>query len=167
MKRLLLIIIVAFIAASCSSFFMGCTTSSSLPPYYVAFTVDGERYVWEFGLTEFESNTFGSKLEENPDDTHFIALPTEEEWSGGLQNYITIAFEGAAVGTYPIQNISYTVDGTHHTLVNGSITITNYEDVGGVIEGTFSVEVTDGDTTITIENGEFKVMRVADNTYWT
>jgi len=170
MKRLILIVIVTFITLLFSSLFIGCTAShptSTLPPYYVAFTIDGERYVWEFGLTNIERNTFGSKLIENGGYTHFIVLPIETEWSGVLQNFISISIEGITEGTYPIYHIVYTVNGTHYFLVNGSITITNYEDEGGVIEGTFSVEVSDNGTNIEIKNGEFKVKRVSDNTYWT
>ena len=99
--------------------------------------------------------------------THFIALPIETEWSGGLQKFITISFEGSAEGSYPIYHIVYDEDGTAYFLVNGSITITKYEEVGGVIEGTFTAEVSDNGTTIEIESGQFRVIRVYDDTYWT
>ena len=167
MKRLILILTIALIASSPFSLFIGCTTSESLPPYYVAFTIDGERFVWEYGLTNIERNTFGSRLDEGTVYTHFIALPIEEEWSGGLQDWITISFIGESEGTYPIYHITYTEDGTHYSLLNGSITITKYEEVGGVIEGTFTAEVSDNGTTIEIESGQFRVIRVADDTYWT
>jgi hypothetical protein len=169
MKRLISILTIALIASLPFSLFIGCTTSDSesLPPYYVAFTIDGERFVWEYGLTNIERNTFASKLNESSVYTHFIALPIETEWSGGLANLITISVEASAEGTYPIYHVVYTKDGTSYLLVNGSITITNYEDEDGVIEGTFIAEVSEDGTNIIIENGKFKVMRVADDTYWT
>ena len=82
--------------------------------------------------------------------------------SAGIQLYTTKA---SAPGTYTEGSLSYTnANGLTSSSVNDpyKVVITKLEEVGGVIEGTFTgtvTEPTDGKITLT---GSFHVCRVAD-----
>ena len=60
--------------------------------------------------------------------------------------------------------ICYYEEGTCYGTSAGSLTITKYDDVGGVIEGTFSGSVSSG-TTKVITAGVIKVKRIANDSW--
>ena len=140
----------------------------SLPAYYIIFKVDGEIKTFDKGFTGYESNPFGNATTDNGGASVLWASP-DETTPFDADNYIKIYLFGIIQGTYTgsseVLQLGYLVGGTlYNSAEEVSVTITKYDDVGGVIEGTFY-----GTVTFTVEDkiiteGKFKVKRVADGT---
>ena len=127
--------------------------------YYIKFKLDGEPKCFDKGLTDIESNAFANKYLEN--NTNFFATSDEYANSDDWTNCIEIFLEGVLEGEYSDAGIFYKDEETWDDISTNSLTITKYEDVGGVIEGTFSG--TGGGKVIT--EGVFKVKRIPNDTF--
>lgn len=88
-----------------------------------------------------------------------------------LDDAITVVFRPTSVGTYPVSYpfgsvFSIARNGVSYISIQGTITVTRYDAVGGWVEGTFegTANSSDGRTSITVTNGVFKVKRDPDGT---
>ena len=132
-------------------------TGYSLPPYYIMFKVDGVSKIFDKGFTDFESNAFAGMS--GGTQTAFFATAEVISSFDNRMNYIEIFLNGISEGAYSDAVIDYHEEGILYLTNTGSLTITKYEDVGGVIEGTFSGTV-EGKV---ITEGKFKVKRLPND----
>lgn len=172
MKRLVILLFALFMlfvpavifASSCES------AGEELPEYYILFSIDGQEYIYKFGVSDIEVNTFAVLFGDTQTDffaTDDNTASTENE----PDNYILIFFLGNGpldytYGEDPLLIEFYSVDGMY-AITAGTLTITKYGDVGDVIEGTFTATVEasfNGTETINLENGKFRILRIADDT---
>lgn len=86
-----------------------------------------------------------------------------------IDDGVIISLRPTGVGTYPVTYLLGATFGVYHsgvayTSVQGTITVTRYDAVGGWVEGTFegTANSQDGRQTITVTKGTFKVKRDAD-----
>ena len=145
-----LIVILALGLSSCSS---DDDSSSENAETYINFTIDGTDYNFtdiltaESGVITLNGNN-GSGFTD-PGDTQ-IALWMPLTISNGTYNV-----EGGFSADYQISFTSDALSFDFDFAESGTLTLTQTS--GEYIEGTFTATVTnDDDTTITIENGEFK-----------
>ena len=137
----------------------------SLPAYYIIFKADGELKTYSKGFTDFNGDACGNYV--SSETTQIVALPVASALvDGPLDEYFLIIFPGQE--SYDSVYFQYG-DGSGDVYITpgpeiSSVTITKYEDEGGVIEGTFSGMVT-LDTDIDITEGKFKVKRVPDDSF--
>lgn len=153
-------------ASSCES------AGEELPDYYISFSVDGQEYIMSFGVSGVEVNPFATV--EGGSATYFFATDdntasTEIE----PEDYILIWFVGTEASDYTagedLMDFLYYIADARWELSSGTITITAFGDVGEAIEGTFIITLTDTATeteTMDLENGKFRLLRIADDTYF-
>lgn len=86
-----------------------------------------------------------------------------------LDDGIQIAIRPMGTGTYPVNyplgaTFSISYKGVGYVGLQGTITVTRYDAVGGWVEGTFegTANSQDGTKTISVTKGVFKVKRDAD-----
>jgi hypothetical protein len=170
------LIIVAVCVSTLALFLLGaeCGVVPGLG-YYIKFKVDGVEKNFDKGLTNYESEPFGNEVMGNGEAFFLAATPDVETGEDPPNNYIGITFDGTKTGTYTgflqadlifLENGKGWMDdvGTDDLVV----TVTKYEDEGGVIEGTFSSTVieTEPDSVFKeITEGEFRVKRITDGTF--
>jgi hypothetical protein len=165
--KTLKLIIVAVCVSVLALFLLGAEcgvpveVTDNLPPYYIMFKLDGVSKVFDKGFTDVESNAFANIV--GVDETWFYATSDEIGEGDTWTNLMQIYLYGISEGVYSDldSTIYYRDETTWHTTSTSTFTITKYEDVGGVIEGTFSGTV-DG---MVITEGVLKVKIIPDNTY--
>jgi hypothetical protein len=125
------------------------------------FKFDGESKIFDKGFTDVEKNAFANKV--GVGETDFFATSDELVNVDVWTNCIEIFLMGISEGTYSNVYIGYheLEEDPWYVTVDGSLTITKYEEVGGVIEGTFSGTF-DGKE---ITDGKFKVKRIPNDTW--
>ncbi len=91
------------------------------------------------------------------------------DYKNKAEDGISIAFAPSAVGTYQIRypfgpSVAINYNGVGYITLQGTITVTRLDAVGGWVEGTFegTANSQDGSKQITITKGVFKVKRDAD-----
>ena len=164
MKRLWLISAIV-IPLVLFGFFISCDNAGGLSGYYIYSLIGGTAYEWRLGYTDIEDDAFGY-VERGPNRTWLIATPDVETGAPAPENYAEIVFEGATTGTYSISDMGpsfYSINDVRWDFTDITLVVTTFEDVGGVISGTFSGTVEDeGTNTMTVENGQFNVIRTPD-----
>ncbi|UCB44594.1 MAG: hypothetical protein JSV25_10265 [Spirochaetota bacterium] len=130
--------------------------------YYIMFKADDVQKYFDKGLTNYESEPFGNPVTSAEDYTVFFATPDEETGDEAVENGIAIMFDGTTIGTYTNTEtiVQYTEDGIDVSGNADTVSVTKYDDEGGVIEGTFSGTI-EG---VVITEGQFRVKRVAKDT---
>jgi hypothetical protein len=167
----LLVIVAGFFAFYAGS----CSTGSD---YYIRFKANGEEVEFGLGLTDYESNAFANAYGDPVHSTLFIATPETAESSSLPATYIYLHINGVETDTYTFgddASLYYVDSSTGYYVLSGSINVTRYGAVGETIEGTFEAILAESmpegmnaraaAPDITITDGEFKVKRIADNTY--
>ena len=169
MKRLGLISVIV-IPLILFGFFMSCDNADGLTGYYIYALLDDTVYEWRLGLTNIEDDAFGSLDIATTDRTALFATPDVETGDTESNNHVWIEFEGTTTGTYSISDMdgsAYTINGVGWIFTDITLVVTTFEDVGGVITGTFSGIVANGITnTMTVENGKFNVIRLPDDPFF-
>jgi hypothetical protein len=165
--RAALILIAFSLMAGCGS--GGSPDSDPLPGYYVQCTIGGVACDFNKGATDGEKDahivgTLGYFHSTSVDKTQ-----AELDMLG--PNAISLDWQGSNVsrttGKYTI-SVDYfdSLGNEYYNRKSGdcSVTITKYEGVGGVVEGTFEGIVTldSGVTTLGIANGKFRIKHIAD-----
>ena len=151
-------------------FFISCDNAGGLSGYYIYAELDGTAYEWRLGLTNFEDDAYASVITiGDPDLTMLLATPDVETGDFEPDNYVWIEFEGATTGTYSISDVinsGYVINDTDWLFTDITLVVTTFEDVDGIISGTFSGTVQEDGTsnTMTVKNGQFNVIRITDNT---
>ena len=103
--------------------------------------------------------------------TLLFATPDVETGDTPPNNYVMIIIEGILTGTYktieaPLFTGSYYINGEEWEFYAMTLKITTFEAVGGVIEGTFSGTIqTPLAEYVAIVGGQFRVKRIADNSF--
>ena len=147
-------------------FFMSCDNAGGLSGYYIYAELDGTPYEWKLGLTNIEDNAFGVVDTTLPATTLLFATPDVETGDTEPNNYVWLEFEDTTTGTYSISDMwsaHYHMAGIDWDFTDIALEFTTYEGVGGVITGTFSGTIADNGSTITVDNGQFNVIRVTDD----
>lgn len=172
MKKLIILLFALFVLFVPATIFASSCESAGeeLPEYYILFSIDGQEYIYKFGVLDIEVNAFAVFF--GGAETNFFATDdntasTEIE----PDNYILIFFLGNGpldytFGEDPLYIEFYTADGSYD-ITAGTLTITKYGDVGDVIEGTFTATVEasfNGTETINLDDGKFRIIRIADDT---
>lgn len=150
-----------------SGFFLSCDNARE---YYIKALIDGTEYDWKLGLTEIEDDAFGMVETGTPDTTSLFATPAVETGLTEPFNYVDIRFAGTTVGTYTIFDMmgaNYHLNGVGWNFTDITFEVTTFEGVGGVIIGTFSgtIEESGDSNTMTVEDGQFRVIRVPDDMF--
>ena len=128
---------------------------------YIYASVGSTAYEWKHGDTGFQDNAFGIVVSMMGEWTILYAAPETTEDFTNADNYVLLYFLGTTTGIYTeaSSQCMYVIDGVEWTFTDITLNVTTYEDVGGVIAGTFSGTVADGSTnTMTVEDGQFKVI---------
>ena len=164
--------VVMFMAIIVSPLILFGGSCESKSPYYIQFTLDGEEYVFEQGLTDVDDNAFGHIFFSTT--WIYAALEKGQDTSSLPQDYIIIRCGSTTTGTYPwgidsLLFFRYDRNGEVFFPDMGgttTATIDKYGEVGDTIEGTFTAYLADQDTGTTIlqlTNGTFKVKRLEDD----
>jgi hypothetical protein len=136
--------------------------SIRLSGYYIYAKIGDTDYEWKLGFTNVEDDAFGIVEPGAPDTTWLLATPDIAADVGDTDNFVMIVFEGTTTGTYSMSDVvqaGYSINGLPLLFTDITLVVTTYEDVGGVIKGTFSGTVEDLYTnTTTVENGQFNVI---------
>jgi len=164
MKRLR-IIYVLVISLMLFGFSISCDNGGS---YYINALLDDTAYEWKLGFTVLAGDAFGFVRTGSPDTTTLIATPDVETGVSQPENYVEIRFEGNTIGTYATSDIIialYHINGVDWLFTDITVVVTTFEDVGGVITGTFSGTIDEEETTntMTVTDGQFRVIRVPDD----
>ena len=171
MKRLWLISAIV-IPMVLLGFFVSCDNAGGLSGYYIYTEFTGSAYElkleWKLGPTNVDADACGWVRTGDPDETTIIATPDVITGESEPYNYILIVFEGTTTGTYSISDVHFPYfigDLGAWVFTDITLEVTVYEDVGGVIAGTFSgtVEHALNNSTMTVENGQFNVIRAPDD----
>ena len=170
MKKVIIMLFAVCVFFAPAVVFASSCGSTGLPDYYILFTIDGQEYVYAFGVSDIEAKAYA--VYDGIEETRFYATDDKSASSTNEpDNYIIISFLGDGpvdyvYGINPMYISFYTVDG-YYAIVAATLTVTQYGDVGGSIEGTFTatVEATfNGTETINLEDGKFRIIRIADGT---
>jgi hypothetical protein len=137
----------------------------SLSGYYIYAELDGVPFEWKCGLTEFANDAFG--IVTTSDVTMLFAALEVATNMMNLSNVMMIQFEGASTGTYTMSDQvfgGYVFSDASWMFTDITLIITTFEDVGGVIKGTFTgvIQEDGSSNTKTVENGQFNVLHIAD-----
>jgi hypothetical protein len=102
--------------------------------------VDDADKNFDKGLTNYESKPCGQLLIVYADLSNMLATSDDETGETFPYNNIYIRFYGTTAGTYTEAeaDLRYGEGGTWYVSDGNPVTVTKYEDAGGVIEGTFS-----------------------------
>ena len=151
-------------------FFISCsTTTGGISGYYVYAELASTSYTWRLGLTNIEDDALGwVTTDEETDTTVIFATPDVETGVTEPSNYVWIEFDGTTTGTYSIIDMisaRYNMNDIAWYFTDITLVVTTFEDVGGVIKGTFSGTVMEegSPNTMTVENGQFNVIRATDD----
>ena len=102
--------------------------------------------------------------------TYYVTNNYTSIYASGTDGYISIEVPGNNIGQFPISAaksitacyISITSTSYYNSLTTGTINVTKYNNVNGLIEGTFSgTIIASGDTSI-VTGGKFSVVRQSD-----
>lgn len=133
---------------------------------------EGTVYEWRLGLTNYVAEAFGVVSTIGEPSTLLFATPAVETGETEPNNYVMIIIDGTSTGTYktvvdpPFFTGSYYINGEEWEFSAMTLIITTFEAVGGVIEGTFSGTIhTPLDEPVAIVDGQFRVKRIADNSF--
>ena len=155
--------------------FTSCEESGSGDdsPYIIKFKINSTPYEFTSGYNDLSAEPEGNDY--NGTSSYFAAVP-----SGAANNddvFVMIRVNGTTTGSYDDSgdindlNFDYRFNGNkwddhEAAAADFSMTITKYEPVGGVIEGTFEGPVINDDTleTAVLTDGYFYVERIADGT---
>lgn len=146
------------------SAFASCDDSKdSGPDYYIKFSFGGARYSFTRGFSDIGEDTpFGNYYSSS---TWMMASDPGTVSTSITGDYIQIEFVGDTAG-------EYTADGLNIWLELGSaswrdtssdLTVTKYDEIGGVITGDFYGLLDDGGSTQEGINGSFRVKRMPDS----
>jgi hypothetical protein len=124
------------------------------------------------GLTDIESNTFGT-FYPSFSGTEIVGSQTAVSSSDPIPDYAVyfyISPSTAAPASYTIGDFGdayLRIAGIFWDFTSITFEITVYDAVGGTIEGTFSGTVQEylGPGTMTVTDGQFKVIRAVDNAW--
>jgi hypothetical protein len=149
-------------------FFISCDNEGGLSGYYIYAELDGTPYEWRLGLTNIEDDAFGWVQTGTIDTTVLFATPNVETGGTEPDNYVWIEFQGTTTGTYSMSDMGesgYRINGVDWPFSDIALVVTTFDDIGGVIAGTFSgtIESIADSSTLTIENGQFNVIRAPDD----
>ncbi len=138
--------------------------------YFISASVDGTTYKWTLGVTDIEEDAFGWYIT-NIGSPRTLILATPETVSSVIEpsNYVVfnIYSSSTSPAIYTIEDFlvaTYRINGVDWDFTNITFVITKYGAVGSTIEGTFSGTIFDGASTMTVTNGQFEVVRIADDT---
>jgi hypothetical protein len=153
----------AFSLASLAALFLFSCSDSSSPPadegYYVSWTVDGENFSMTFGVDEAGGKPH-AVVATSPASTTILAGDGQMDMSQAPEQYVFFSFDSASAGT----NIPGTLDPSGTSTNYSADVVVNCSRLDadlGVIEGTFSGAVTEGELTAgtLVSNGKFRVVR--------
>jgi len=154
----IVVLMLVFVLLACDN----TGDSISLSGYYIYAQIGNTDYEWKLGFTIIEDDAFGFVETGAPDTTWLLATPDVATDLADTINYVMIVFEGTTTGTYSMSDVDqagYVINGFPLLFTDITLDVTTYEDVGGVIKGTFSGTVEDVYTnTMTVENGQFNVI---------
>ena len=168
MKRLWLISAIV-IPLVLFGFFLSCDNAGDLYGHYIYAQLDNIAYEWKLGFTNVDDDAFGMT---ESDVTALLATPDVGISDEEANNFVFIVFEGITTGTYSISDLinesQYRINGVSWYFTDITLVVTTFEDVGGVITGTFSGTVEDVGTTntMTVKDGQFNVLRVPISDFW-
>jgi hypothetical protein len=157
------------------SLLAGCGgNSSSGPSDYVQITVEGQTYTLSAGLTSSSSypdSPFDGKCLGNYVNKAGIYIygskSPDSQLYGATNNSLMIFSEEEGAGTYSAE-VYWANSGVFKENINsadGSVTITQYDAVGGRIKGTFSAKIkadSEDETKAVTVTGSFDVKRYTD-----
>jgi hypothetical protein len=132
---------------------------------------EGTVYEWRLGLTMYEAEAFGNVITNGGSATLLLATPDVETGKTTPDNYVAIVIYGSSTGEYktvPDDTLSgrYVINGERWDFSAITLRITKFEEVGGVIEGTFSGTIlTPLSEPVALVDGQFRVKRIADNSF--
>jgi hypothetical protein len=154
--------------------FTGCPSKGSAGSgtYYIKATIDGT--IWEFlhGITDVEPEPFGTFFTTGTVGTELNAQTTAGDSTVQPDSYVSFFIDSSSTSP-AVYTISDFIDADirlndnlwEFTVI--TLTISKYDSVGGTIEGTFSGDLIEyqGSATMTVTNGQFKVIRAVDNAW--
>ena len=120
-------------------FFISCDNAGGLSGYYIYALLDDTAYEWRLGYTNIEDDAFGFVEPAATDRAILIATPDVETGDTAPDNYVRIVFEGTTTGTYTnVIQSGYNINGVGWIFTDITLVVTIFEDVSGIITGTFS-----------------------------
>jgi hypothetical protein len=178
MKRFLLIC-VAIAVLLVPALVPASSCDSTASEYYVEFTYNGETYRGSLGFSDVDSgDAFATLITDNGTST--IIFGTDGNYTTAISDpptdciWVLCGLDGSGVGEYTTFEVFYIGIYTDaYQAVTGTITITSFGDVGGAVEGTFSLGVApwtpSGGEYVPLAalediDGSFRLKRVADDT---
>jgi hypothetical protein len=177
--KTLKLVIVAICVSVLALFLLGAECGvpvediDGLPAYYIIFKAGEEIKTYTKGFTEFTGDACGNYYEyiingvgalQEEYLTEIVAMPEASAYADfPPEEFLLIIFPGQE--SFEDALFVY-ADGSGNTYggFENNVVITNYEDEGGVIEGTFSGTIANGEP-IEITDGKFKVKRVTDDSF--
>ena len=157
----IVVLMLVFVLVACDN----TGGSISLSGYYIYAQIGPcgyTDYEWKLGFTNIEDDAFGMVEAGTPDTTWLLATPDVATDLSDTINFVMIVFEGTTTGTYSMSDVvqaGYVINGYGWLFTDITLVVTTYEDVGGVIKGTFSGTVEDMYTNpMTVVNGQFNVI---------
>jgi hypothetical protein len=138
---------------------------SGLTGYYIYAVLGDTAYEWKLGFPMIEDDAFGTVMSITTEMTALFATPDVVTGTTMPSNYVMIQFLGTTTGTYSTSDTTamglYVINDVQWNFTEFTLVVTTYENVGGVIKGTFSGTVTDGsNNTMTVKDGQFNVIHV-------
>lgn len=137
--------------------------------FFISASLDGTTYEWTLGLTDVEKDALGEYYTLGGPGTLLLATPEAVSSATEPSNYVLFDIDSSSTSpaTYTIVDFwdaYYRINNVYWDFTNITFVITTYGGVGDTIEGTFSGTIFDGVSTMTVTNGKFEVVRIADDT---
>ena len=132
--------------------------------------VTGANQFTIIGTTLFPNSKTFSSFNISKTGTYNSMSGTTSIIADGDDGYISMDIPGKSTGQYIIGGatplltcfINISAYSFSNDLISGTINVTKYSSVGGLIEGNFTGKITNAGDTATITNGKFSVVRQAD-----
>ena len=171
MKRFLFAAVVFLGVVLVPLFCFAASCDSEGSSYYIRFTLDGTAYECNYGATDVNETAFGNVVS-GEGQIIFIAGASSYGASTEAPDVgIMIMLNGTTTGTYEGLSevmIMIIADDVGYELESGSVVLTVAGEAGsGTYEGTFSgVVLEEGENSLNLSNGSFRVQRLADDTFF-
>jgi hypothetical protein len=165
------LLVVCIIAIAVVVFCISCSTDGT-GSYYVKFSANGQSYEFFYGPIEVNANAFASVMNGASTYTYIGATSVRGTsiYGSEPQSYIEIGAVGTIVGTYNDADVSIDLrlNGVNYSSkIPNVVNISTYGAQGESVEGTFTADFDEdsGPGTLSISDGEFKVIRVSDDAF--
>jgi len=174
MKKMHLLLLLFFIFTSTASFsYASCSSTGFIVEYAVMAKIDGIQHVYSSGLSGVSEKAFGELYESSGGGLVILAteFTIDDIFTASNCFYFEIDSMSTSPASYTLLDFKIcfiNLEGVQWPFYDISFHVTQFDDVGGVMKGTFTGTIWDGfniSTTKSVTDGSFEVLRIPDSSF--